>query len=240
LAKDFDFTNSFCFQTKSLVLLGIRFKFFVRIADEKTNMDIFKLWVILKDNLTKVTLMENILNNDIKSKIKGLAIYQIAGGIIGIGLTIWLIAQTVTITGLVILVFILAAGLYSFSIYCGKQLIKGKIKSGLRLSTINQALQVINFAVLGFAFKFVAGVILFVGIDYTNDFNIIFNFSLSEFQFNINSHNELVTVGFNVVAIFLIYLIDKLQQEIENRETLFKTSENIDTFAESSTTEENL
>ena len=184
--------------------------------------------------------MENILNNDIKSKIKGLAIYQIAGGTIGIGLTIWLIAQTVTITGLVILIFILAAGLYSFSIYCGRQLLKGKIKSGLKLSTINQALQVINFAVLGFAFKFVAGLILSIGIDYTNDFNFTFNFSLSEFQFNINSDKELVTVGFNIVAIYLVYLIDKLKQEIENRVTLFKASQNIDTFTESSTTEKKL
>ena len=182
--------------------------------------------------------MENILNNDIKSKIKGLAIYQIAGGIIGIGLTIWLIAQTVTITGLVILIFILASGLYSFSIYCGRQLLKGKIKSGLKLSTINQALQLINFAILGFAFKFVAGLILSIGIDYTNDFNITFNFSLSEFQFNINSDKELVTVGFNLVAIYLVYLIDKIHQEIENSETLFKASQNIDTFTESSTTEE--
>lgn len=184
--------------------------------------------------------MENILNKDIKSKIKGLAIYQIAGGIIGIGLTIWLIAQTVTITGLVILIFILAAGLYSLSIYCGQQLLKGKIKSGLKLSTINQALQVINFAVLGFAFKFVAGLILSIGIDYTNDFNFTFNFSLSEFQFNINSDKELVTVGFNVVAIYLVYLIDKLQQEIENRETLFMASQHIDTYTESSTTEDKI
>jgi len=195
---------------------------------------------MLKDNKTNLILMENILNNDIKSKIKGLAIYQIAGGIIGIGLTIWLIAQTVTITGLVILFFILAAGLYSFSIYCGQQLLKGQIKSGLKLSIINQALQVINFAVLGYAFKFVAGLILSIGINYTNDFKITFNFSLSEFQFNINSEKELVTVGFNVVAIYLVYFIDKLQQDIENRETLFKASQNIDTNTESLTTEEKL
>jgi hypothetical protein len=177
--------------------------------------------------------MENVLNNDIKSKIKGLAIYQIAGGIIGIGLTIWSIAQAVTITGLLILFFVLAAGLYSFPIYCGRQLLFGKIKSGLKLSIINQVLQVINFAVLGFAFKFVAGIILSIGIDYTNNFNFTFNFSLSEFQFNINSGKELITIGFNVVAIYLVYLIDKLQQEIENRETLFKASQNTDTFTES-------
>ena len=184
--------------------------------------------------------MENILSNDLKSKIKGLAIYQIVGGIIGIGLTIWLVAQTVTITGLVILIFILAAGLYSFSIYCGKLLLNGKIESGLKLSIINQAMQILNFAVLGYAFKFVAGLILSFGVDYTNTFDLTFNFSLSEFQFNINKDKELVTVGFNIVAIYLVYLIDKLQQEIENRETLFKASQNIDTFTESSITEEKL
>ncbi|MDN3586908.1 hypothetical protein QWY86_09530 [Pedobacter aquatilis] len=37
--------------------------------------------------------MENNLNNDLKNKIKGLALYQIVGGLIGMGLTIWLMAK---------------------------------------------------------------------------------------------------------------------------------------------------
>ncbi|MDN3586907.1 hypothetical protein QWY86_09525 [Pedobacter aquatilis] len=147
--------------------------------------------------------------------------------------------KTITITGLLILIFIFAAGLYSFSIYCGQLLLKGKIKEGLKLSTINQALQVINFAIFGFSFKFVAGLILSIGIDYTNDFNFTFNFSFPGFQFNINSNGELVTVGFNIVAIYLVYFINKIQQEIDNRETLFKTSQNIDNFIINSTTEKN-
>ncbi len=183
--------------------------------------------------------IDNILSNDIKSRIKGLAYYQIAGGVIGIGLTIWLIAQTAIVTGLAILIFILAAGLYTFSIYCGQQLLKGETKTGLKLSVFNQALQTINFAVLGFAFKFVAGLLFSIGIDYTNDFKFNFNFSLCEFQFNINSDKEMATIGINIIAIYLVYYINKLQQEIENKESILKASQNIATPADNLTIEEN-
>lgn len=159
--------------------------------------------------------METYLTKKTKDKVKGLGYYQIIGGVIGIISTIGLIAQVGTIKWLVVLLFLLAAGLYSFSIYCGQQLLKGRLKTALKLSTINQALQSINFAILGFAFKFIAGVTLLIGIDYTNDFNITFHFSLSQFQLNINNEKVLLTVGFNLVAVYLIYFIDKLQQKIE-------------------------
>ncbi|NVO84076.1 hypothetical protein [Hymenobacter terrestris] len=178
------------------------------------------------------------MNDDIQTKIKRLAYYQIFGGVIGIILIIWLIAQTVTITGILILIFIFAAGLYSFSIYCGNHLLKEETEIGLKLSIINQALQVINFSVSGFAFKFVAGLALIASIDYTDDFKFTFNFSLSESQFTINSEEEFIIMGFNMVAIYLVYFIDKLQQEIENIETMSKASKSIDLSAQSPAAEE--
>ena len=69
-------------------------------------------------------------------KIRALAIYQTAGGIIGLGVTIYLIATTSTVTGLFLLIFLLALGLFSYSIYCGVTLIKTPVK-GLKLSKIN-------------------------------------------------------------------------------------------------------
>src|SRR5262245_46671187 len=131
--------------------------------------------------------MNTILSQDLKSKIKGLAYYQILGGTIGIGLTVWLIATTGTVSGPLMLIFLLAIGLFDFSIYCGLQLLKDNYKIALRLSTINQVVQTISFALPGYAYLFASGLLLSVGIDMTSEFKIDFNVSLPSFRFNFNS-----------------------------------------------------
>jgi hypothetical protein len=95
-----------------------------------------------------------------KIKLQALSYYQIVGGIIGIGLVILSFAQANRITGLVVVIFAFAIGLFSFSIFCGQQLLKGNIKKGLKLSTINQILQIIHFTILGFRFNYIAGIML--------------------------------------------------------------------------------
>lgn len=160
------------------------------------------------------------LPNKLKTKLKRLAYYQIAGGIIGIILTIYLIEQTVTITGLVLLIYLLAVGLYSFSIYCGRLLLKGEYELGLKLSTINQSLQIFSFALMGFAFKFVAGLYLGFSIDYTNDFKFATKFSFSALQINMNTDKELITLGFNFFAVYLVQHIMRMKEEIEEKKLL--------------------
>ncbi|MCF1750634.1 hypothetical protein [Mariniradius sediminis] len=162
--------------------------------------------------------MQKNLSKGIQTKIKGLAYYQIMGGIFGIGMTIWLLAKTVTITGPVILIFLLAGCLYSFSVYCGQQLLKGNLNAGFRLSTINQVLQSISFAFMGYAFKLVSGILLGISIDLTGDSEISFALSLSTFKFNINHDQDLLFVGVNFLSIYLIYFIGKLKDELEEIE----------------------
>jgi hypothetical protein len=160
--------------------------------------------------------MDIYLTGRSKTKLNGLAYYQIGGGIFGIAVTIWSVFGESELSGLQFLLFLVALCLYSFSMYCGRQLLIRQVKSGLRLSTINQVLQSINFAILGYAFKYTAGFLFFLGIDFTNDLKFKFFFSLSTFQFNINFDKQELTVGLNLVAIFVIYLIQKLQDQIEN------------------------
>lgn len=50
--------------------------------------------------------MEQIKNKD--TKLKVLWFYQIAGGVAGLAMTIYLIAQTATITGLILLLYLIA------------------------------------------------------------------------------------------------------------------------------------
>ena len=150
-----------------------------------------------------------------EEKIKGLAYYQLIGGIFGVGLSIWLTSKATLINGTVLLIIVLAFGLSFFSIYCGQQLLKQNFNRGLQLSLINQALQAINFAMLGYAFKFDVGFLLGAHVDLTNGFNLGLDFSFPTFQFNINSDNNSIIVGINLLAFYLIYLIQKLQHQIK-------------------------
>jgi hypothetical protein len=165
--------------------------------------------------------MDNYLTKRIQSKIKRLAYYQIAGGILGTCLTIWLIAKTVTITGLFLLIILFTLGLYAFAIYCGQQLLKGDIKKALTLSIINQCLQIISFIMFGYAYKYAAGLVLSIGVDLTESFKFTFDFAFTTFQFDINSDNENIAVGLNVLALYLIYFIDRLQEQVENSKKRF-------------------
>ena len=70
--------------------------------------------------------MTNNFQKNISTKLKGLGIYQIAGGVAGLGLTLWIILQQSTVPGILLLLFLIAIGLYCYSIYCGTLLIKQK------------------------------------------------------------------------------------------------------------------
>jgi mannitol-specific phosphotransferase system IIBC component len=85
-------------------------------------------------------------------KIKGIAVYQIIGGIVGNIFTILAIIETNSSSKLLLSILIVSVILFSFSIYCGVKLLQGKIKSGLKLSMINQALQILSLTVLGYEF----------------------------------------------------------------------------------------
>jgi hypothetical protein len=164
--------------------------------------------------------MGNNFAKDTSSKMKALGIYQIAGGIIGLLLTFWIIAGLTAFPGLLLIILSVAIGLYSHSIYCGALLLKNKI-SGLGHSLINQFFQLMNFIVAGFAFQFISGVFLTIGLDLTDSFNFTFNIGISTWQININGDTEPLMVNFNLVALFLILFIEKLKKKI-NQENLEK------------------
>ena len=159
--------------------------------------------------------MYDFLKQDDKLKLKGLAYYQIAGGIFGIGALIFALAQAGAITGLLLLLYILAFGLYSFSIFCGQQLLKGNLIKGLKISTINQVIQTIQFAVFGISFQYISGFGFTTGFDITADFKFVSTFSLSEFICNVNYEKDLAIVGINIVAIIVLYFIENLKRKIK-------------------------
>ena len=157
------------------------------------------------------------MTSKINFQLKVLSYYQIAGGIIGLGLTIWLIISLISFQWLLLLLFLIALLLYTFSIYCGVILFKN-IETGLRFSKINQVLQVIHFTALGYAFKYISGVHLSIGLDLTESLEFQFNMSISGWQFTINDDDPSIIVSLNLVALFLIVFIDKIKLKIKKEQ----------------------
>ena len=141
-----------------------------------------------------------------------LGIYQIAGGILGIGVVLWLIKiNTTSFNGLQYVLLSLATALYIYSIFCGVLLIKGNPK-GLNQSQINQCLQLVSIFIFGAAYQYYSGVYLSAGFDMTHSFHFIWKAGLSTFQMNFFNQNESIRVSINFVALGLIIYIEKLMR----------------------------
>jgi hypothetical protein len=144
-----------------------------------------------------------------------LAIYQILGGISGLGLIAWLLLKTQTINGSILLIFFIAIGLYSFSIKSGINLIQKDYKKGLIFSMINQIFQIIAIGCGSNEFNYFSGSKAALGFDFTNGFNTKFNFGLtSEFNFGINLSDKVYYLYINIVAIVLLAVLFDLYNEI--------------------------
>ena len=154
---------------------------------------------------------------DLKPKLKALSIYQVIGGVIGLGSIVYLVATTNPLSILLIPIILVAVGLFGYSIYCGILLSKKQL-SGLKHSKINQLLQVVHFTLFGYAFQYVSGAHLSLGLDLTQVLNFKFNFSLSTWQININTGEPDMVVSLNLIALFLIVFIDKAVQRLKASE----------------------
>jgi hypothetical protein len=162
-------------------------------------------------------------------KLKILAWYQIIGGIAGLLITVWLLARTEQINGLILLIILFAFGLYIFSIYCGRLLLTNKYLLGFKLSLINQAMQLFQFGMLGYAFWYVSGLMFITGIKIHDGFTFIFNFGLmSTWQISIATNEREFMIAINLVAIYFVYYTQNLKSAIINEEAGFNELEVFD------------
>ncbi|AHM60327.1 hypothetical protein D770_10350 [Flammeovirgaceae bacterium 311] len=153
------------------------------------------------------------MKKNLNNIIRGLAVYQIFGGILGIGLAIRIIPQLNNLTTLSYLLIFLTAAFYVYSIIAGAVLLQHP-KRGLTLSLINQALQVLSIAIGTFAYNYVAGFKLGLGIDFIPAWQFNLNLSLSSFQLILNAETGRVFIGINFLALALVYLIERLREEV--------------------------
>ena len=82
----------------------------------------------------------------------------------------------------------------------------------------------IGFAIMGFAFKYVAGFYLTIGLDLTDSVKFDFSAGISKFDFNINNEKDRLEVNLNLIAFALIYWIDNIMKKAKEEETIKQTS----------------
>lgn len=153
----------------------------------------------------------------ISSRLNFLGIYQIVGGAIGVLLIFWSLLKTEQTTGPIILVYLLIFLFFAFSIYCGIHCLRAKSQA-LRFSLINQILQVIGFAMFGFAFQYAAGAYMIVGLDLTESVNLTFGAGVSKFDFNLNIESQRLELNFNFIALALILFIERFKKLMRENE----------------------
>jgi hypothetical protein len=154
------------------------------------------------------------MTNKVKADLLKIGWYQIIGGAVGVFLILYLLLISGQFSGLVILLYALMLLFFGYSVYCGILCIKSR-NDALTHSLINQFLQVLGFAVFGFAFSYVSGLFVSVGLDLSTSIELKFNLGISKFDFKFNREVERIEVSFNLVAFGLIYWIDRLMKAVK-------------------------
>ena len=141
---------------------------------------------------------------------------QIVGGLTGLGLVAYLMLQTGTINGPVLLIFMIGLGLFSYSIYAGKRLLTDQHKiTGIVLSIINQVLQIFQWSMFGHGFSYSSGGELTLSI---KGLAVNFHFSaiMSTFKMAINSDDEFF-FKINLMAILVIAVLTVVLKELTDK-----------------------
>lgn len=168
-----------------------------------------------------------IKNTD--TTIKVIGIYQIVGGIFGVGLIGWLMLRTEVINGPLLFILTLALFLFGYSIQSGNLLLqKSKLKKGLIFSSILQGLQIISIGLGKYSYEFYSGAKGTIGFEFGGGFKFNFGAALSSFNFTINSGEPEYFLMINILAIIILSILIDIYKErckINQKSTI---SNNID------------
>lgn len=157
--------------------------------------------------------MTNYLLQDYYFKLKIIGIYQIAGGLIGLGLTIWLITMLLPMPFIITCIIITSTGLFLFSIGCGIGLCL-KRWTAINLSVVLQLLQIVSFTLYGCSFNFISGLGILLNFDFTSNLQMQMKLSepLLRFTYLIDPTDKIV--GINLMAILVCFFTIDLKRKI--------------------------
>ncbi len=135
---------------------------------------------------------------------KALAYYHLIGGMIGIVLLISSHFSTDEARGVFVLLLVLAISLYGFAVACAWIGLRDpNSKLFLKLALANQLIQILVISFDGlFGFKYVCGVGLMVGLNFTTELLLKMNFNISTTLITIGQASGHF-VGVNLIALAL-------------------------------------
>lgn len=165
-------------------------------------------------------LEKKIKNN--RYILKGIGILEIIGGITGISLVFWLVSQGGEINLISFIILLIALIFYSYSIFAGIILFR-KTEKGISHSWIIQFIQIIGISFNGISYLLTSGGNLFLGYNLTeNEINFSFGIIASEFDLSISPDvNNFIQI--NIMAIIIIYLLDKTMKSINEKSELLNS-----------------
>lgn len=152
-----------------------------------------------------------------------ISIYEMIGGIVGLGVTIFLIFKilpqllnqeaTISNKAFLIVLLIYAIGGYLLSFIAGLFLWKKQTK-GILLSIITQIIQIPKFTIAGFSYFFVSGADLFIAI--SNSSLDLTAYLGSHWNISFYPEDKTFLIGINIIAIIMLiklkYTHDKTSQ----------------------------
>lgn len=151
--------------------------------------------------------------------LKGIGIFEILGGIAGIGIIFWFLLAGFEMNSYSFIIFFIAILFYSYSIFAGIVLFR-KTENGIFHSWILQFFQIIGISFNGITYLLTSGGKFLIGYQFTEGkltFNIAFG---SEFDISI-SNLESNFIQINFIAIALIYVLEKLAKSLKEKKELY-------------------
>jgi hypothetical protein len=142
-----------------------------------------------------------------------LGIYQIAGGLFGLQAVF---KQSITFILIHLFSYTIVIGFFVFSICSGIYLIRNKdLAKGIKLSFINQIIQLIQFEIVGNGLYFVAGSYIALKFTFLPNFSLQLDYSLfrsySFISFLVNS--SIIYVSINIISVILIIFLQYIYHQ---------------------------
>lgn len=143
----------------------------------------------------------------IKIQFLLLALYQLIGGLIGDAIIIGAMSiDHFQLSGIQLVLYSVQLVFYSYSVYCGIYCFTFRYKA-LWHTRFNQYLQLLGFAVAGYAFAYSSGIYLDFGFNFSNISEILIRYGFIRFEYNIHREPERLELTVNLISLAILFWI---------------------------------
>ncbi len=140
-----------------------------------------------------------------------IGIYQLIGGSFGLTVGLYTLLTKFQINIFFLIYSIIALGLFTLSIFAGISCIK-EDSNKFYLTHYNQYLQIISFAIFGFAYKFCSGLGIYFGLDLTTSIDFIYEIQLTKIGLG-KAEPDDVRVSLNIIPILILLIVGHFRKQ---------------------------